>query len=426
MKHLKPRPRRYLFLQGPPGPFFARLGAALAEIGHEVFRINFNGGDRVSWGPDATDYRGTADNWPRFFANFVTQHEISDLVLFGDCRPLHKAAHGIAKLNSLMIHVFEEGYIRPDWVTLEVDGVNGNSTLPKDPDWYLTAATNLPPLPVYPPVASSFKRRASEALVYYTQSVVQTWRFPNYRSHRDQFVVMEGLGWLRRLRTKSEAISRATPLMEKMAERPYFIFPLQLNSDHQIRIHSPFGNMKVAIEYVVDSFARSANKDTVLVIKQHPLDNGLIDWRKHVLQISDRFELGDRILFIEDGDIARMVEPARGLVTINSTTGTLSLGVNIPTIVLGHAVYDIPGITHQGSLDGFWLAPNAPEPRIWDAFCRVLLDRCLVRGGFLSEEGLQLLIEGSVKRLTSHRRSDVMTIKSGADARRRAILADHS
>jgi capsular polysaccharide export protein len=86
-----------------------RLGAALAAAGHGVFRINFNGGDRVSWDTGATDYRGTADNWPRFFEDFVKRNEITNLVLFGDCRPLHKAAHGIAKLNHLIIHVFEEG-----------------------------------------------------------------------------------------------------------------------------------------------------------------------------------------------------------------------------------------------------------------------------------------------------------------------------
>jgi len=411
MKHIKPRPRNFLFLQGPPGPFFARLGSALAAAGHGVFRINFNGGDRMSWGPDATDYRDTADNWPRFFEGFVKERGITDLVLFGDCRPLHSAAHGIAKLNHLMIHVFEEGYIRPDWVTLEVDGVNGNSTLSRDPDWYLKAARHLPPLPTYPGVASSFKRRASEALAYYTQSVLQTWRFPHYRSHREGLVIVEGLGWLKRFSTGKKARERAKLLLGKIGERPYFIFPLQLNSDHQIRIHSPFGNMRVAMDYVIESFARTAPADTVLVVKQHPLDNGLIDWRRHAMASARRLGLGDRLLFLEDGDIAEMVRPARGLVTINSTTGTLSLGVGVPTVVLGHAVYDIAGITHQGPLDGFWTAPRAPEPRIWDAFCRVLLDRCLVRGGFLSEEGLELLIKGSVRRLTRRPLFDAAAIE---------------
>jgi capsular polysaccharide export protein len=73
--------------------------------------------------------------------------------------------------------------------------------------------------------------------------------------------------------------------------------------------------------------------------------------------------------------------------------------------VLGDAVYDIAGITHQGALDSFWSSPLGPDPRTWDAFCRVLLDRCLVRGGFLSDEGLDLLVAGSVVRLTNTHRA---------------------
>jgi capsular polysaccharide export protein len=411
MKHIPSRPRSFLFLQGPPGPFFARLGAALQAGGHAVHRINFNGGDRVSWPSGATDFRGTADQWPRFFEDFIQAHGVTDLVLFGDCRPLHSAAHGIAKLNHLLIHVFEEGYIRPDWVTLEVDGVNGNSTLSKDPDWYLRAAADLPPLPQYPGIASSFQRRAKEALAYYTHGVLQTWRFPHFRSHRSQWVLLEAAGWLKRFAEGGAARQRAAQILPLVGERPYFVFPLQLNSDHQIRIHSPFGNMRVAMDYVIQSFARAAPADTVLVVKQHPLDNGLINWRRLAIAAARRLGISDRLLFLEHGDIAKVVDGARGVVTINSTTGTLSLGVGVPTIVLGQAVYDIPGITHQGPLDGFWAAPRKPEPVIWDAFCRVLLDRCLVRGGFLSEEGLQLLIDGSVKRLTRRPLFDAASIE---------------
>ena len=42
---------------------------------------------------------------------------------------------------------------------------------------------------------------------------------------------------------------------------------------------------------------------------------------------------------------------------------------------------------------------EVPDPTIYDAFCRTLVDRCLIRGGLASEEGLQALIEASVQRL---------------------------
>ena len=40
--------QRFLFLQGPPGPFFERLGSALRDLGHAVHRINLNAGDVAS------------------------------------------------------------------------------------------------------------------------------------------------------------------------------------------------------------------------------------------------------------------------------------------------------------------------------------------------------------------------------------------
>lgn len=406
MKHRALNRKTFLFLQGPPGPFFALLAQALAAAGHVVHRINFSGGDRGQWEGPATDYRGSRANWPHFFDNFVRANRITDLVLFGDCRPLHRAAHGLAVLRQLRIHVFEEGYIRPDWVTLELDGVNGNSSLSRDPEWYLQAARELAPLPAHAPVASSFRRRADDALGYFVNNFFQLPRFPYYRSHRPISPVIEGLGWLKRLAGQKAARQRTEAILDQIAGTDYFVLPLQLNSDHQILTHSPFGNMKVAMAYVVESFARSAPAGVKLVIKQHPLENGLINWPRIARARAAEHGISDRMLFLEEGDIAQIVAGARGVVTVNSTTGTLALGAGVPVAVLGHAVYHIAGITHQGSLDTFWQNPPVPDPAIWDAFCRVLYDRCLIRGGFASDEGLSLLVEGAVRRLTERGDSD--------------------
>ena len=61
-----------------------------------------------------------------------------------------------------------------------------------------------------------------------------------------------------------------------------------------------------------------------LIVKGHPLDNGLRDWRAVTLGIAEGLGLQDRVLFLEDGNIDLLVRAARGVVTVNSTTGTLS------------------------------------------------------------------------------------------------------
>jgi capsular polysaccharide export protein len=114
-------PRRFLFLQGLPTRFFHRLGAALTRRGHAVHKVNFNGGDRLFWRiPGAIDYRGTLETWPGVLTELLDTHDITDIVLFGDCRPLHRVAIRLAAHRAIAVHVFEEGYLRPSWITHEL------------------------------------------------------------------------------------------------------------------------------------------------------------------------------------------------------------------------------------------------------------------------------------------------------------------
>jgi capsular polysaccharide export protein len=157
--------------------------------------------------------------------------------------------------------------------------------------------------------------------------------------------------------------------------------------------------MAPAIDQVFESFAAHADPAALLVVKSHPLDNGLRDWKRVVLEAAKRTGLSNRILYLEDGDIELLVRAAEGVVTVNSTTGTLALAHGVPVTTLGRAVYDIPRVTHQGGLDKFWTAPDPHEPAVFDALRRVLIDRCLIHGGFFSDAGLEMLVEAAIPRL---------------------------
>lgn len=391
--------RAFLFLQGPHGAFFRRLANRLAQEGQPVERINLNAGDRRDWGAGGHDFTGTEEEWPLFLDGFIVAQGITDVVLYGDCRPLHHAAHGIARLRGCRIHVFEEGYIRPDFLTLERDGVNGNSTLPRDPDWYLQQAAALPPDEALPAIPGNFDRRVRETMGYHLAMARGRLAFRYYRSHRPMNLPSEALGWIWKWAKRPSDRLRSAAALAAIGEAAFFCFPLQLSSDAQIRIHSPFADMAVAIRYVVRSFARHAPAGAKLVVKQHPLAADLVDYERIVRREAMQAGIGGRVLYVERASIEKLVERTLGVVTVNSTTGTLALRSGVPTKVLGQAVYDIPRITHQGSLDAFWAHPVGPEPAVYDAFCRVLRDRCLVHGGYSSEEGLARLIESSARRL---------------------------
>lgn len=398
--------KTFLFLQGPHGPYFAMLADALRARGHAALRININGGDKVDWPDDATDYRGTFRNWPLFFDDFVVTHGVTDLILYGDCRPYHASAHGMARLRDLRVHVVEEGYIRPDFLTLQADGVNGNSTLPLDPQWYRDQARGLPPLDEnQPTIPSNFSTRARNTMRTGLAAAVLRPLFPFYHTHRPHSFLMESLSWGRKLLMRRRDMQQSAQAWAKVEGRRYFTLPLQLNSDYQLRIHSPFGDMRAALRFVIKSFANHAPADVLLVIKQHPLDSGLVAWDRLIRRLATDYGVADRIHYLSDWDIAEVVEKAVGVVTVNSTVGTLALNSGKPVVVLGHAVYKVPGMVSVKGLDAFWTDPSPPDMALYSAFRQVLADRCLIRGGLLSDEGLQMLVDNAAERLAPVKRS---------------------
>ncbi len=377
--------REILFLQGPPGSFFRDLAEALDARGHGVHRINFNGGDLLDWRGEGVNYAGGDAAWPVFLTRLVRARGITDLVLFGDCRPLHRNARAAASGLGLTVHVFEEGYVRPDWVTLERGGVNGFSDLPADPQWYRDATRSLGPVPERPRLPSAIGRRARASVLYNLAAVLTGAMFPRYRTHRPWHPAVEAAGWMRRtLRRRLATPGGRDPAA--LEGEAYFLLPLQLDSDYQLRAHSDYGGMQPALVRILTSFARHASQAARLVVKEHPLDNGLRDWRRRTLDCAGALNIADRVVFLEDGDIDGLVAGAQGVVTVNSTTGTLALAAGVPVITLGRAVYDIAGLTHQGSLDTFWRARQQPDPTLFEAFRRVLADRCLLWGGFYAME----------------------------------------
>jgi capsular polysaccharide export protein len=371
----------------------------MADRGIPVHRINLSGGDWRDWPTGAVDFRGRFSEWPVFLDKFLREHAITDLMLFGDCRPYHVAAHGLAEIRNVRTHVLEEGYLRPDWMTFEPEGVNARSTLSRDKRWFKAEAARLPPEPELPPITANFRRRARDAYWYYHHATFRRLRFPHYRSHRSGSITLEAAGWVWKFLTRSRHAKAAEQVLQELNGKPLFLFPLQLSGDYQIRAHSAFPDMQSAASYVIESFAANAPSDVQLLLKAHPLDSSFFNWRRFVRRHAQRLRLSDRLHFVDGGDLDEMVHLARGVVCVNSTSATLALAAGTPVCTIGEAIYDLAGLTHQGHVDGFWSRPSAPEPGLYDAFRRVLVDRCLVRGGLASESAVSVLVESLLERL---------------------------
>ena len=395
---------RYLFLQGPIGSFFSGIAKRLLEAGHDVHHITFNGGDRLFWAAGhSRDYTGGVQDWPQFLEKFLSDHRITDIVLFGDCRPLHRIAVNIGEARGIHIHVCEEGYLRPNWLTLERDGVNRHSSLSRDPAWYVAQAENLAPWHPGIAVSGSFFHRAVDDVLYRLATVLLAWRYSGYRTHKPWSPMVEYWSGARRFFFNPAAKRRSAQLASELIARSqnFYLLPLQLEADSQIRFHSEMGSMIPAIKQIVDSFARHAPAESMLVVTEHPLDTGVVDLGRVTQQHAAEAGVSDRVIFMRGGSPEPLLRASQGVITVNSTLGILALDFNLPVKTLGHAIYDLPGLTFQGKVDQFWLQKAPPDRVIFDCFRRVVAAESQINGGLYSREALALAVNSAVRKLSA-------------------------
>ncbi|KAA9010204.1 capsule biosynthesis protein [Histidinibacterium aquaticum] len=393
-----PSTRRFLFLQGPHGPFFHRLGRMLARAGAEVWRVGFNGGDRAFWFSfdNYIPYRGRPEDWPDRFRQIVEERGITDLVLYGDTRPVHAQAVEAAREMGLEIHVFEEGYMRPYWVTYERGGSNGHSrlmdmTLPE-----MKRVLELSDLEIPEPPAhwGDMKSHVFYGALYHWFLLFRSLEYRGFRRHRELPVAREGLLYTRRLLLMPfVALDRMIATARiKYGGFPYHLVLMQLEHDASFRMHSPFSRMEEFIEVVIEGFAKGAPRHHHLVFKAHPLENGQSPLRRILRRVARKHRVADRIHYVRGGKLARLLDHARTAVTVNSTAGQQVLWRGIPLKVFGRAVYAKPEFVSGQPLPEFFSEPARPDSRAYRDFRRFLLETSQISGGFYSARGRRQLL----------------------------------
>jgi capsular polysaccharide export protein len=389
--------RTFLFLQGPASPIFRLVADRLEEAGARVERINFCLGDMVFWWPKkGVFYRNSKSEWPGYLAEFLHHRSVTDLVMLGDGRDYHATAAEIGQTFGLRVHIIEHGYLRPDWLTVEPDGMSAHSRFPQAPETIRALAADAPPVAGGGLFRSSFLTYALYDLAYHLPNVVPGPLFhPYYKTHGAVHPVIEYSGWIRkgltagrRRREALRTIATATTLPDGTDAR-FFLFPLQLPGDYQIIRHSPGGDLYRIVDAAIASFAGHAPDGTRLLFKTHPIDNGLSRWPERIGETAARLGVGDRVFLADGGNTDRLIERSAGVVTVNSTVGLTALGLNRPVIALGSAIYDVAGMTSQASLAAFWSDPPLPDAELFDAFMRALAATTQVRGGFIGRAALE-------------------------------------
>lgn len=370
--------RRFLIVTAPFGGFGRALASAIEARGGEVARMIFNAGDWLGWRrAGGKVFRKDAKAWHDSLADLSSG--FTDIIVFGEGGPYNQAVLTQRAQLPARIWVLENGYFRPDWITLEEGGVNGSSSLPRSAAGYPVPA---PPLPITRPVGKILPYHVVNISLYHLAQMVGGLAFPRYRHPYTMSPLWQFWGHVRRYFALALQSKKNCDAAVIAARGPFFIACLQREGDAQLLRYSSYADNTAFLAEVMTSFAQHAPAGCRLVVKNHPLDPGLNDLPHITRCLAVERGLGDRVDFIDGGNLAQLCRAAQGMVVNNSSAALSALGFRTPVKVMGKAFFDFEGLTDQQGLDRFWSAPQAADPQLFTAFRAHVIARSQINGNF--------------------------------------------
>lgn len=370
--------RRFLIVTAPFGGFGPALARVLEKRGAEVGRMIFNAGDALNWPRrGGIVFRETPNVWAREIHQRLAG--FTDVIIFGEGGSYNRAVLSAAETLSARVWVLENGYFRPDWITVERNGVNASSALPRFRDAYPDPAPELPPVRH---VGRILPYHVVNISLYHTVQGLGGFLFPNQDVHYTVSPLRQCLGHIRRYVGLAFHKPENCDADLIASRGPFFIACLQREGDAQLLRYSRYADNTAFLAAVLTSFAQGAAAGDRLVVKNHPLDPGLIDLRAVTLRLAKERGLAGRVDFIDGGNLAQLCRNSRGMVVNNSSAALSALGFHTPVKVLGDAFFDFAGLTDQQPLDGFWATPQAPDAELFTRFRAHVISQSQVNGNY--------------------------------------------
>ncbi len=331
----------------------------------------------------------------------MSREGVTDLILNGEKRNYHKVAVALAKRRGIEVTVTDFGYLRPDWITFEKNGMSGDSLFPKCRDEIARLASGVAEMPV----EQKFHEVMSIKVIAESVGALATTSFrilyPGYHPYQIDNPVLFGVGYLWRQLQNRIFKKRRERLLSCIlsTDRPFYLYAIQMEMDFQIRAYSSYPNQQAALWEVIRSFAKHAPAESRLVVKIHPLDPGLVNWAKQIRGFAEEAGVEERVFFLDGGTLEELIRHSSGVITINSTIGLKALRERTPVKALGQAIYNLKGLTFQGELDDFWESRDGVDARFCDDFVKALSATTQIRGVYFGKEGLRHAINEAAMRL---------------------------
>ena len=402
---VRARGARVVLLQGPVGPFFKHLQRTLEDAGFSCWRISFNAGDRL-FAPrrNRIDFRGGVLLWELWFHNFLREHSIDFVVLFGCSRPFHVIARRIADEAGAKVLSLEEGYIRPGFVTIEPGGNNSHSPVAG----HLPPDNFQPDHVVAPRDFHGFRSMCLYGSIYYTVRTMFSLPSERHQFHRRFSAIPEAFAWIRNLLRKFANRSSDFLTIETLLEHyehQYFLVVLQVAADAQLGPSARGWSTPKLIREVVTSFAQTAPKDCRLAFKIHPLQRGHENERELILREAESHGIADRVHVCSTGSVGLITRHAAGVITINSSSGLSAIHHGVPLLVVGEALYanDALATCARGKpdFDAFWKSRKVASADLRHRYLAWIREKCLKPGDFYARSGMSAASVGVLEAMSA-------------------------
>ena len=375
-----------LFLMGPIGTFFARLSNYLEENNVRTYKILFPLHEYGFNQSRIIKYDQNINYFKKFLSKTLINYEIKHIFMYGNVLIPHKQALDLVQElkiegNNINTHIFELGYLRPNFVTLENEGINYNSSLIKSREFYLKQ-DSFSDLPIPKKHARFRIRKIWKTISFINHS------FKNYKivekDHKLQpkpiYIWYQIKGFI----LKYFFFFTEYKLKNYFLGKNYFLVILQVSTDSQLTEGSDFKDNKKFIYKVIKDFAEANPNGVNLVFKHHPRDRGYTNYFNQIKKISNEFDVLNKVFYFHDYFLSKLFQNpnCKGTVLINSTVGYQSLYHSVPVKSLGITPYNIEGLSGQQDLTSFFRNPSIVDRLLFKKFYKHVMENSQINGNF--------------------------------------------
>ena len=277
---------------------------------------------------------------------YISSKEIDVVILYNGGSVIEQLMLYICRKNGIETFFLEEGYFRPYTITVDKKGINYDSSIPRDRDFYekIKVLDFEKKIGIFGLKDISFKNMESEnKFNKIGRKVLNTLGFfLNFKNEHKMNTIrgylVQEYNVLKFKKMKNENI---------ILPKNYIFVPFQVHSDTQILFNSAqIKSMEKLVEVIIrelDKYNKNSKEKLAVIFKEHPKDIGRINYKK----LYKNYENKKEVIFLKKYDMNKLIKNSQIVITINSTVGIEALSQYKKVITLGKAFYNIEGIVEE-------------------------------------------------------------------------------